>query len=213
MENPFANAQGDDAFTLTLSEEDLQNLATVETNLLIDMSEPDFECYVDLGTTQDAVVDWNQGKVYGLFDGTWATLGGQLVCMYDQIANEKYVRSLIPVTLNGEETYLLVVFDETNPGGVVVGYSEGYNDAGFPVRGYQELTQGDVVIPQYELIYWDGDEQMTEPFAGEPITVGANGEIAFGYEAVYTDTTYAYGFCLTDVYGEYQYSDFVTLTY
>ena len=214
VDNPFANATGDYAYSMALTNEDLQNLAYAETYLMMDVSDPDFECYVDLGYTQDVVTDWNQGKLYGLFDGTWPTLAGQMVCVYDQVANEKYVRSLIPVTLNGEETYLLVVFDQDHPSGVVVGSTEGYNDAGQPVRGFEPLHKGDLVVPQYVLIYWDAnDEQQSEPFEGDPITVGANGAIEFGYEAVETGAKYSYGFCLNDIYGDYQFSDAITLTY
>ena len=214
VQNPFAAATGDDAFTVALSATDMQYLASAEACLMMDVSDPDFECYVDLGYTQDVIIDWNQGKLYGLFDGTWPTLDGQMVCIYDQIANENYVRSLIPVKLNGNETYLLVVFDEKNPGGLVVGETEGYSETGQPVRGYKELHEGDIVIPQYELIYWDeNDEQQAEPFEGSPITVGKGGAIAFGYDSVETDTNYVYGFSLNDVFGGYQFTDFVTLTY
>lgn len=213
VENPFANTTGDSAYTLQLTADDLQNLSYAESYLLQDVSDPGFECYVDLGYTQDVIVDWNQGKLYGLFDGTWPTLAGQMVCIYDQVANQNFVRSLIPVTLNGEKTYLMVVFDQEHPGGVVVGYTEGYNDAGQPVRGYEVLKEGDIVIPQYELMYWDdNDVQQSEPYEGDPITVGANGTIGFGYEAVESGS-YKYGFCLNDVYGAYQFSDSTTLTY
>ena len=215
VQNPFANASGEYAYTASLSSEDMQYLATAEASLMMDVSDPDFECYVDLGYTQDTIIDWNQNKVYGLFDGTWPTLDGQLVCIYDQIANENYVRSLIPVTVNGEETYLLVVFDQANPGGLVVGSSEGYTDAGQPVRGYEKLHEGDVVVPQYELLYWDENEdQQTMPFESEtPITVGKDGAIAFGYEAVEAEADYLYGFCLNDVYGGYTFTDFITLSF
>ncbi len=215
VDNPFAGASGDYAYTVSLTKEDMQYLATAEASLMMDVSDPDFECYVDLGYTQDTIIDWNQNKVYGLFDGTWPTLDGQMVCIYDQIANENYVRSLIPVKLNGEETYLLVVFDKEHPGGVVVGASEGYNDAGQPVRGYDLLTEGDEVIPQYDLIYWDkNDDQQTMPFDSEtPITVGKDGFIPFGYETVETESDYQYGFCLNDVYGGYEFTDFITLSY
>ncbi|NLI21776.1 MAG: hypothetical protein GX418_09545 [Clostridiales bacterium] len=212
--NPFADASGEYAYTLSLTEADLQYLSTAESNLMMDVSDPDFECYVDLGYTRDVIIDWNQGKLYGLFDGTWPTLGGQMVCIYDQVANDNYVRSLIPVLLNDQETYLLVVFDSDHPGGVVVGSTEGYNDAGLPVRGFEPLQEGDEVIPQYELIYWDeNDEQMSEPFEGDPITVGADGAIDFGYDDVETDAEYVYGFCLNDVFGGYQFTDFITLSF
>ncbi|MCE5344035.1 MAG: clostripain-related cysteine peptidase [Eubacteriales bacterium] len=214
LQNPFADASGDYAYSVTLSDEDMQYLASADACLMMDVSDADNEYYVDFGYTQEVIVNWNSGKLYGLFDGTWPTLAGQMVCMYDQIANENYIRSLIPVTLNGEETYLLVVFDAEHPDGVVIGTTEGYNDAGLPVRGYEELVQGDIVVPQYELIYWDeNDEEQSEPFTGDPITVGAGGTIAFGYDDVESEADYVYGFCLNDVFGGYQYTDFITLSF
>lgn len=212
VQNPFAGATTDEAYSVTLTAEDMEHLSYAEASLMMDVSDPDFECYVDLGYTRDVIIDWNNNKIFGLFDGTWPTLDGQMVCIYDQVANEKFIRSLIPVTVNGMETYLLVVFDETNPGGVVVGYTEGYTDAGQPARGYEKLSPGDIVIPQYELLYWDeNDEQQTEVFEGDPISVAADGTIPFGYEDVETEADYVYGFALNDVYGGYTYTDFITL--
>ena len=212
--NPFAGTTSEYAYTVSLSEEDMAHLGKVEANLMMDMSDPDFECYVDLGYDHNVLVDWDNGKVYGLFNGTWSTLDGQMVCIVDQVANEMYVRSLIPVTVNGLETYLLVIFDETNPGGKVVGYTEGYTASGMPARGYDELQSGDVVIPQYELVYWDDDgNQQSEPFEGDPITVGGEQSSPYAYSAVESDASYVYGFCLNDIYGDYQYTDFTTLTF
>ena len=181
---------------------------------MLDVSDPDFECYVELGYVQDVITDWNNGKIYGLFDGTWATLDGQMVCMYDQIANENYIRSLIPVTVNGRDTYLLVIFDESTPGGRVAGYTDGYTEAGLPARQVWDLKKGDVVIPQYSLIYWDDDdEQQEEPFEGDPITVGQDGGIPFAIDAVETDADYVYGFCLTDIYGDSVFTDFTLISF
>ena len=214
LDNPFAGSDSEYAYTLELTGEQLDLLGKVEANLMMDISDPDFECYVELGYVQDVIVDWNRGKIFGLFDGTWATLDGQMVCMYDQVANDRYVRSLIPVTLNGVETFLLVVFDEENPNGEVMGTTEGWTEDGLPARGVTELKCGDVIVPQYELIYWDEDgNQQTEPFEGDPITVGKDCTIPFGYEAVESDVDYAYGFCLTDIYGDEVFTDFVTLSY
>ncbi len=214
QQDPFSQAQGEYAYVLSLSQEELQYLAKAEATLMMDVSDPDFECYVDLGYVQDVLVDWTGGKVYGLFDGTWPTLAGQMVCMYDQIANENYTRSLVPVTVNGVEQYLLVVFDQNHPSGYVMGYTQGYTESGMPMRGYTELKRGDVVIPQYELLYWDeNDEQQSEPFEGDPITVGSDGTIGFQYAQVEGDADYVYGFCLTDIFGDYQFTDFITLSY
>lgn len=212
--NPFAGNDSPYAYVATLTQEEMQHLATAEANLMMDVSDPDFECYVELGYVQDVMVDWRQGKIYGLFDGTWPTLDGQMVCMYDQIANDSYIRSLIPVTINGAESYLLVIFDQDNPYGRVAGFTEGYTDAGMPVRGYTQLSPGDIVVPQYELLYWDDNgTQQYEPFEGDPIAVGADGTVPFAYDDVETGVDYAYAFCLNDVFGSYQFTDFVTLSF
>ena len=63
------------------------------------------------------------------------------------------------------------------------------------------------------LIYWDeNDDQQSETTEGDPITVGKDGYIPFAYEAVETGADYVYGFCLNDVYGDYQFTDFTTLS-
>ncbi len=213
--NPFANAsQEDSAYVVTLTDDQLEHLAKAEANLMMDVSDPDFECYVELGYVQDVAVDWDHGKIYGMFDGTWPTLEGQMVCMYDQISNERYIRALIPITLNGAEQYLLVVFDAENQGGKVLGATEGYTESGMPARGYTALQSGDVIVPQYDLLYWDeNDQQQTEPFQGDPITVGADGTVGFQYAQVENDAQYQYGFCLTNIYGDYEFTDFTALSY
>ena len=214
LSNPFAGIDSEYAYTLQLNDEQLDSLGKVEANLMMNVSDPDFECYVELGYVQDVIVNWNTGDVYGLFDGTWATLDGQMVCMYDQIANERYVRSLIPVTVNGIETYLLVIFDDETPGGRVVGYTEGYTDDGVPARGVSELKPGDEVMPVYSLLYWDEDgNQCEEPFEGDPITVGRDCTISFEFAPVETEADYIYGFCLTDIYGDSTFSDFISISF
>lgn len=214
LSNPFAGIDSEYAYTLQLTEEQLDSLGKVEANLMMNVSDPDFECYVELGYVQDVIVNWNTGDIYGLFDGTWATLDGQMVCMYDQIANERYVRSLIPVTVNGRETYLLVIFDDETPGGRVVGYTEGYTDEGVPARGVTELKPGDEVMPVYALLYWDEDgNQCEEPFEGDPITVGSSCTIPFEFAAVERNADYIYSFCLTDIYGDSTFSDFISISF
>ena len=214
LDNPFAGSDSDYAYTVSLTQEQLDCLGKVEANLMMDVSDPDFECYVELGYVQDVIVDWNRGSIYGLFDGSWATLDGQMVCLYDQISNERYIRSLVPVTVNSRETYLLIIFDENTPGGRVAGYTDGYSEDGVPARQVYDLESGDVVIPQYSLIYWDeNEEQQEEPFEGDPITVGSDCTIPFAYAEVEGDADYVYGFCLTDIYGDSTFTDFVSLSF
>ncbi len=199
------------AYSLTLSEEDMENLSYVEGNLMMDVSEGDNEAYIDLGYLQNAEIDWENGMVYSMFDGSWPMLEEQLVCMTDQIVTEKTRRSMIDVTVNGEECYLLVIFDEKRPGGEVVGYTQGYYENGLPVRGYEKLKAGDVIVPLYQLITWDQrDNEQSETFEGDPITYLGQ-PLQFGYEDLNgSDSSYVYAFCLNDIFGEYEFSDFIS---
>jgi len=205
------------AYMVQLSAQDLESLSYVEAALLQDaygMVDDAYgeEVYFDYGLMQDVYVDWDEGMVYGLFDGTWPTLEGQMVPMYDQVVSEEYVRSLIPALVNDEEQYLLVVFNEDNPQGAVVGYTEGYDANGSPARGYQRLEAGDVIYPLYDLLYWDAqDELQTDTFYGEEIVVGSR-PLRFDYEPV-EPGDYSYAFCLNDVYGGYQFTDFIELSF
>ncbi len=197
------------AYYLELDSEDMENLAYVEGNLMIDISDDEMDAYIDLGYLRDTYIDWEEGVVYSLFDGAWPCLEGQPVSMSDQSVTEYSRRSLIDAFVNGEEQYLLVVFDEKRPYGEVIGYTEGYNANGLPVRGHQKFKDGDVIVPLYSVIYWDEDDEMQiEYVEGDPIVY--RGALEFGYvDLTDSELAFAYAFCLNDIFGDYQFSDFV----
>lgn len=199
------------AYSMTLSADDLNNLSYVEGVLMMDVSEDGNEAYVDLGYLQNAWVDWQGSTVYSLFDGRWPMLEGQMVAMYDQVRTEAMRRSVIPVRLNGRDGYLVVVFNAENPGGTVLGFSIGYDENGLPARGTTPLKPGDVVTPTYTLLSFDEKgETIENSFDGDDITVG-DSALSFGYESLEGgDATYLYCFCLNDIYGGYQFSDYIS---
>lgn len=162
----------DQGFTAVLPQEDLPYLDSVEGMLLMDISDKEMECYIDLGSTQNNLINWQTGAVCSLFDGTWPTFGGQLVAMYDQTNNEHSRRSLIPVKLNGQATYLVVVFPAGSTEGRVIGANAGYDDNGLPVRSVTKLKPGDQIVPVYDMYYAQNDQQELQEaeFEGDPIT-------------------------------------------
>ena len=104
------------------------------------------------------------------------------------------------------------MFNEANPYGAVVGYTEGYDSNGNPARGYKKLSEGDVIYPCYDLIYWDEyDDMQTDTFYGDEIIVG-KWPLEFDYEPV-EPGDYSYAFCLNDVYGGYQFTDYIDLSF
>ncbi len=205
------------AYAVQLSQSDLQNLSYVEASLMIaapDQFKQEYgdTTFFDLGRTQNVHVDWESGQVRGLFNGNWPTLNGRMVPMIDQTVTQDYVRSAIPALINDKQQYVVVAFNKENPGGVIVGYSEGYDENGNPARGYQSFKQGDVVAPIYNLIYWDQNgTQQQEPFVGENIILDQAG-LTFSYAPVESGDYY-YCFVLNDVYGGTHYTDFTQMEF
>ena len=178
----------------------------------MDMSDDEMECYVDFGTMQNNLVDWNTGTVVSLFDGAWPVFGGQPVPLYDQTSNDHSRRSLIPVKLNGEYTYLVVVFPANGTEGRIIGANAGYDDNGLPIRTTTRLKNGDEIIPVYTMYYEeDGKEDLQETeFEGDPI-IWQDG-MTVTYEDIGDEeepTPMLFCFVFNDIFGDYTMSDMI----
>ena len=200
------------ACSMTLSQDELNNLSMIEGLLYLDGSDDEDTFYIEMGAMQNAAIDWESGEIISQFDGTWPMLDEQIVMMYDQLVNGGMRRSVIPVRCNDVEGYLLVMRRSYDSDWTIVGFTQGYDDAGLPVRGSTPLTKGDVVTPIYNVLYEDEDGELQEmTMNGDPIVAGEGGAIDFGFYSLEgSDATYLYCFCLTDIYGEIQLSDFIS---
>ena len=205
--------EGDYAFTASLSMEDLQYLDYVEGMMMMDLDDDEMIGYVDLGLMQNNVVDWKNGKIYSLFDGTWPILGGQLVPLYDQVRNEYGRRSLIPVKLNGQYTYLVVEFTGGNTEGRILGANAGYDENGLPIRNTQKLREGDSIIPVYTLYYgFDEEEDLEESeFEGDEILWRE--DLTVTYEELGDDAEpleMMFCFVLNDIFGGFDMTEIIS---
>ena len=209
----YAITDGDAGFTVQLSQEDLANLDYVEGMLMMDLSEENQVCYVDFGTMQNNLIDWNTGTVVSLYDGTWPVFGGQPVPLYDQTSNENSRRSLIPVKLNGEYTYLVVVFPAGSTEGRVIGANAGYDANGLPIRNVTKLQPGDTIVPVYTMYYEEeGTEDLQESeFEGDTI-IWQDG-MTVSYEDLSDEEEpipMLFCFDIYDIFGEDTLSDIIT---
>ena len=197
--------EGDYAFTAKLSAEDLRYLDYVEGMLMIDISDEEMAGYVDLGLMRNNLVDWNTGDVYSLFDGTWPVFGDQLVPLYDQISNERSRRSLIPVKLNGEYTYLVVEFAAGESEGRIIGANAGYGENGLPIRATTPLEEGDSIVPVYTMLVDGGGEEMEEQeFDGDEIIWHEGMTVTYENLSDEEDPIeMLFCFVLNDVFGNY----------
>ena len=195
---------------MTLTQDELNNLSLVEGLLYLDASDDEDTIFVELGSMQDAGIDWETGDIVSGFDGTWPMLESQLVVMYDQVRTQNMRRSVIPVRYNGADGYLVMMFTAANPSGVIAGFTEGYNDNGLPVRGLTQLAEGDELIPLYPMLYDDGSDELAEDtFEGDPIIVGKEPP-AFEYISLEgSDSTFFYCFRLTDIFGQAELSEMI----
>ena len=200
-------------FTMSVSEEDLQYLSYVEGMLLLEVDDGEDYFLIDLGYMRNAWVDWNGGMIYSLFDGSWPMMGDQMIAIYDQAKNEHMRRSIIPAMVNGVDCYLVAVFEGPDArSGRVIGYSQGFDENGLPVRGVTALEEGDSIIPTYTMFFWDENDEMQETwFEGDEIFY--DGELTVDYEYIAgledDEMQYLHCFCLNDIFGDYQLSDFV----
>lgn len=200
------------AASMTLSPDEIANLSYVEGVLLMDASDEVDTIYIELGAMQNAGINWETGEIVSLFDGSWPVLDEQLVVIYDEVVTGSLRRSLIPVLCNGEQGYLQITFTTARPEGVIVGFTPGYDeDHHIPARGTVRLEEGDVIVPLYPMIYLDASgEFVDDMFEGEPIVAGPDGALDFYFlDLTGGESYYLYCFCLTDIYGEETYSDFI----
>ena len=209
---PIVVSDGDYAFTAKLSEEDLQYLDYVEGMLALDISDEEVSGYVDFGLMQNNLINWDTGDVYSLFDGSWPVFGEQMVPLYDQMSNERGRRSLIPVKLNGEYTYLVVEFTAGSNEGRIIGANAGYDENGLPIRTTTKLREGDIIIPVYTMYVGNEDsEDMEETeFDGDEI-IWRDGMTVTYEDLSDGDEPLEAMFCfvLNDIFGEYTMTDLI----
>lgn len=211
---PVSASDADYAFSARLSPDDLRYLDFVEGMVMMDISDEETFGYVDLGLMRNNVIDWNSGMIYSLFDGTWPVLGDQLVPLYDQTSNEYGRRSLIPVRLNGEYTYLVVEFTAGSSEGRVLGANAGYDEGGLPIRSTTRLKEGDRIIPVYTMYVAseDGEDLEEAEFEGEEILWQEGMTVTYADLSDDGDEALPMMFCfvLNDVFGGYDMTDIIS---
>ncbi len=212
-EEEIAISDSDQGFMVTLSQDDLANLDYVEGMLLMDISDDESMAFVDFGLMQNNLIDWKTGTVVSLYDGTWPVFGGQPVPLYDQTSNENSRRSLIPVKLNGEYTYLVVVFPAGSTEGRIIGANAGYDENGLPIRHTTKLNPGDKIVPVYTMYYEteDMDDLEETEFEGEEIIWQDGMTVTYEDLSDETESTeMLFCFIFNDIFGEDSMSEMIS---
>ncbi len=172
--------------TLSLPEEQWSLVRKLDMNVFYD----DGEGYVDLGL--DNVIEFtDDGKLIGDMDRTWLSINEQPVAYYhlDTVddGDEYTITGRVPAYLKhadsdeAERVNLLLVFDNDNPYGYVMGYRtdyrEGETDALAKADTFRPGDQIDYICDFYG---YDGS-YLDSYYLGNPVTISSD-ELQFSDE-------------------------------
>lgn len=196
----------DGSYGFVLSEEGLQNAASVQANVY--MLSDDGQDVIELGISTDIYMDWETGTFTDNFDGYWFSLpDGQNLAVYIVTEGDGYDVYSSPVEINGEQTNLLFTHDYVNGTVTIDGIWAGIDENGMAAREIWELDPGDEIVPLYYAVDIDTEEDVY--YYGESYLYEEDTEIVFD---ILPDGEYLYGFFIDDVYGDYYGTDYVNFT-
>ncbi len=144
---------------------------TLELNVFVD----DGEGFIDLGLDNVYEFD-NDGDLVINYDNTWIAINGQVVPYYlvseAETADGDYViTGRVPCELNGELVNLMLMFNDANPYGQVIGAQYLYESSPTSLaKGLLDINDGDTL----DLIcdYYTYDEQYDDSYyMGEGVIV------------------------------------------
>jgi len=206
---PEMNEEGD--YLIRLTEEELDNL--LEIYFTVWEPVPDEEdYYFMLGESSDVEIA-EDGTIITEFDGVWPGINGDFVCLYEIDRTETWAKYAIPAVLNGEDVDIIVVFDEDNPDGRIIGARPLSEETGMAAKNMLKIKKGDRLKFLYYAEYFGEDEwmELEEWYEGEEFTVGDKLELE--WLEVNPGEVYLYGFYLIDVQQNEYYTDFVEVEF
>ena len=160
--------------------------------------------YVNLGLDNLYSFD-NEKNLVPDTDMDWLSVGGVTVSYFHtdtvDISDDEYsITGYVPIRLNGQTSYLFLVFDDENEGGYIAGVSYTYDKSEAVPKNLTELSEGDEI--EFLADYYDYKGNHKENVSLGKVTVpeeledleitnfqlnGAKGKILY---------------CFTDLFGE-----------
>ncbi len=167
----------------------------------------DGEGYIDLGSDDYFETDDDENLKI-TFDGYWVAINNQIVPFYTYESTDKYSKGKVRVLLNGEETSLIVVWDEKNPDGIVIGaeIQNQYGDTTINSKGLKKIKKGDKIEFICDYYTYEGEYEDSYIF-GEELIVGDEG-LKVSYKEISEGTLYVY-YKITNVYNNTYYTEAV----
>ena len=193
---------------LALAEDQWDMIHHMELNVFLD----DGEGFIDLGL--DNVYEYNNdGDLIMEYDGTWLALNGQIVSYYmvsdDHNGDSYSIKGRVPALLNDQLVDIIIVFDNENPYGMVVGAQIKYDttqQTETVAKGLIEIVAGDKIDFLCDYYTYDGQYSDTY-YLGEQYI--ASGEWTIENLSV-KNSSYRMTYRLTDIYGNRYWTPAIT---
>lgn len=196
--------QDGDDFILELTDEDWDLISDIGLSIWYSNN---YNGYIDLGIDSYYDLDENDNLKIS-FDGNWITVNGQYA-NYEVIeSTEKYEKGRIHALLNDEEVYIIILWDEKNPEGKVLGAQKINNNNALFGKGYIEIKPKDKI--KFLFDYYDEEYNYIETKTfGNEITVGKKG-LKVEYKYI-EDGEFLVAYVITDIYGNTYYTETIIM--
>ncbi len=191
-----------DNYILELSDEDWE----VITNITCEVMYDDGEGYIDLGSDDYYELD-NKNNLRIDYDGLWITIEGQTVPFYTIESNDKISKGEVYAYVNDEESRIIIMWDEKNPDGKVLGYEPlSYGNTTLSSKGLSKFKKGDKIEFVFDYYTYDGDYD-DKYIIGDELVVNSE-NLRVSYEEVGSGEFYVY-YKITDVFNNEYYTEAV----
>lgn len=205
MEDLKLDADSEGTVFCKLTEQQMENLATIRCNLIWYDAEQDV--LVMLGNDANVDMDWDSGMCKDNFDGTWVMLDKHPVYIDVTDETEGRITYAIPIKLNGKQMNLFVSYDKNANAYKILGARAGLNEKGAADRNLVKLKSGDKITTQFYGASINGSGDDVALVDNETFTIGDNPKVS---DEPLEDGTYGYVFDFITPTGDYSMSDLAT---
>ena len=156
----LAPVQDDNYFDIVIPADELNNIQSIYFTAWV---KEDDDYYTQIYQDSNVEID-DSGKILTEFDGIIYTINGEWACLYEVDSGEDYIRYAVPALLNEQEVNLIVLYDNANPDGKVVGAMPIYDsNTGMAPKQLLQINDGDVVqLLYYAEKFYDVDDPLSD---------------------------------------------------
>ncbi len=194
---------------LALPDNQRELIQEMEMNVFLD----DTEGFIELGLNN--VYEYkDDGDLIMEYDGKWLGINGQIVSYYmiseDRDAQGNYsIRGRVPAFLNDRLVDIIVVFDNENPDGTVLGAQIKYEpetETGTLHKGLIDIEAGDKIDFLCGYYTYDG-EYIDRCILGEQYTATGDWKVE---KLSIAGMKYKMAYRITDIYGNYYWTQSIS---